>query len=230
MAWTTAQIDALLVAELRRPAVDALLTAAVRASYLTQAQEHWASVINAVAAQIHYGAPTLLVTGDAGLTYTFPNGAEPEGQIELYESKTGRQLLPGAYWDLSKDFVHEGGRIRWTGGRTRTFADGPYARYAVPPTRIADDLSTALELKPEKARPLIAYRAAVLLCQGPLQRDPTGFLAKEQRLWHGDPRMGDHGLLAVLRNQYDSDGLSGVGDISGAYWWRSIDSGEGYGS
>lgn len=187
---------------------------------LTEAQQHWFSVVATHAPEWLYGAPTLLTSSDGGYTYDFPSGVYPVGHIEVLESTRGALLRPGPYWDPGADYTPEGDKIRICCGRTRTFASGPYARYATMPGVI--DASTEPTLEPKEARRLLPYRACALWASQGGLRDPAFYLALEQKAWGGDPNLpGDVGILGGLKTQFFAFGASATPGSGGA-WWRNI--------
>src|SRR5438034_7745415 len=96
---------------------------------LGDAQLHWHDQFAIHFPWLLYSAPTLMVTADGGVTYTFPGGITPQ-KVELYDAVGGRLMIPCAYWNTGGDYVWEGKRIRFPRNGTRSFPDGaPYARF-----------------------------------------------------------------------------------------------------
>lgn len=161
-----------------------------------------------------YGAPTLLSTADSGATYTFGTDADganicPIGHIELRESKTGAMIPPASEWDISTlAFLFESDKIRWPGQKSRTFADGPYARFVTPPALL--NASTAPVLKPLYARELVVYdaaeRAAVRVGQ-----DPTPYGAMFDARW---PE-----ILFAMTTAFHGAGIVATQGGYGGVWW-----------
>src|SRR3990167_6226914 len=149
---------------LNRPSTDEAITDAQYYVMAGDAQRRVVSLLAFHAPEAMYGAPTLLTTADSGATYTFGTDADganisPIGHIELRESKTGAMIPPASEWDISTlAYLFESDKIRWPGQKTRTFADGPYARFVTMPGLL--NASTATTLKPLYARELIVYDAA----------------------------------------------------------------------
>jgi hypothetical protein len=203
----------------RRPDLDHEVDDEEWYSLLTLGQEHWYQTFAVVFPHVLYGAPQKLVTADGGETYTFPSDVWPMGGVEIRASRSGELLTPTVEWGDGGDFVHEGARIRIPSGKTRTFADGPYARYIVPPGVI--DASTQPTLTPAFARVLIGQKAlADWAHRGAGQRDPTYFEALMQKTWEGNPRIaGNAGILAAIQMQYFGgvDVLPGAG-MAGSYF------------
>jgi hypothetical protein len=108
--------------------------------------------------ELNYGAPELMVTADAGKTYTV--ASYPLGHMEIRSARDGYLMRPGPEWDENSDYTPEGQTIRIPGNRTRTFSAGPYASYVPVPTTL--DGSTAPVLKPAFARLLLIPRACYL--------------------------------------------------------------------
>jgi len=191
-----------------------------------KAQQQIARMLASLAPESQYGPPTLLTTADSGETYVFPDVLYSTGNalgvigLELYDRKDGALLNPGPYWDTGSDYVFEYDKIRFAGGRTKTFTDGPFARYAQEP----EELSATVEpvIKPLSARDLIVARAVANWARQGGFQDPRPFEEKENLILWGDQR-GDVGLIASLQA---GDTFGG----SAAYLktptpWRSIDTG-----
>ena len=164
-------------------------------------------------------SPEKLTTADGGYTYSF--AYYPFGHAEIRTSRNGTLLIPGAESDPGADFVQEGQTIRFTNYRARTFADGPYARYAPTPP----DISASQEptLKPAQARALIVYKALELWATKGGYRDPTPYRNMFKVLAWGDPDSpGDVGIVGALRRQFFMQGGNGTGrgtsDLAG---WAS---------
>lgn len=187
---------------------------------LTEGQFRWFEIIATHAPKVLYGAPEKLTTSDSGETYDFASTPFPGGQIELRRSRTGDVLSIGEDWDSGADFTWEGDKLRVPDGQTRSFGDGPYARYIAAPDVI--DASTEPTLKPPAARRLIVYDACANAALRMGSHDPGVFRDLEQRAAWGDPRQpGDVGIIGALKTQVYT------GDVGPARWWRSV-SGNGY--
>ena len=149
---------------LNRPSTDEAITDAQYYVMLGDAQRRVVTLLAFHAPECMYGSPTKLSTADSGATYTFGTDADsanisPVGHIELRESKTGAMIPPASEWEISSlAYLFESDTIRWPGQKTRTFSDGPYARFVTMPTVL--DGSTAPTLKPLYARELLVYDAA----------------------------------------------------------------------
>lgn len=164
----------------------------------------------------NYGAPTLLTTADSGTSYTFGTDIDnanicPIGHIELRESKTGAMIPPASEWDTSTlAFIFNSDTIRWPGQKSRTFSDGPYARFVTPSALL--NASTAPVLKPLYARELIVFdgaeRAAVRVGTDPT---PYGQMF--------DARFPE--VLQTIMTSFSGTGAIAVDGGSGL-WWRSF--------
>lgn len=185
-------------------------------AWLTEAQADWYNVFAAMVPYVLIGAPTAMSTADSGATYTFASAITPL-YVEVYDSATsGKPLRAGAFWDPTADYVWEGNKIRFPQSATKTFTNGPVARYVAPPDVIA--AATAPTLVPAHARLLLVYRAVIAYCERGGHRDPTPFVQGESRFWLGDPLIGRPGLLTTLRTQNPMMGaaaLTGYGELSG---------------
>lgn len=216
--YDAADLLARVKASLNRPTVDEALSDAQIYSFLTEAQMHYTMEFAARWPEIMYGAPTKLTTADNGKTYTFGAGVFPIGMIELKQSLTGPPLRIGAEFDPGADFTLEGDTIRVPGNRSRTFADGPYARFITPPSEISG--STAPTLEPPFARILLVHNAAGR-CAIRLGLDPNPYAAQE-----AEALQRVHETLAT---QYWGSGRAAF-PASHNGWWYGIDTGAGYGS
>lgn len=185
---------------------------------LTEAQSHWFGVIAIHAPWVLVGAPTLLTSSDGGLTYDFPTAPFPGGRIEIRASRDGDLLRPGNEWDNAADYVWEGDRIRIPNGKTRSFANGPYARYIAAPGVIDGDNAPTLE--PAAARILIVYHALALWASRPGSFvDPNTYWELERRAAWGSG--GEAGLIPTLKTQLYGHGLGSHADAP-QVWWRSM--------
>lgn len=212
-----ADLLARLKATLQRPTTDDATTDAQLYTLLSNAQRKVLQMMAAHVPWVNYAAPEKLTTADSGATYTF--AYYPLGHAEIRESRTGALLQPVPEWSNLWGYVQEGQTIRWPNGQTRTFADGPYARYCREPDVISG--SVAPILKPDYARLGIVYEAAAdWAMQGGL-RDPSAYLLQAQRFLWGDANTPGHlGLIPSLKQQYAFQG----GQIpDSGRWWISPD-------
>ena len=207
-----------------RSDTDESISDATKYILLEQAQKHVYGVFAVHVPEVLYGAPAKLTTADSGLTYTFPNSDFPSGNVEIRASRNGALLIPTTDWG-DGDYVWEGNLIRTPNGKTRTYADGPYARYVVPAGTL--DASNAPTLSPAKARILILYYALYMWAErgaGMNQVDPNRYLGLYQSELSGDQRIpGDIGILGELKRQGYGSGATAL-DIAGP-WHRSTDLG-----
>lgn len=169
------------------------------------------------------GAPTLMTTSDSGETYQFASSVFGIGGVEIRSSRNGDLLRAGPEWDAGADYTPEGSQIRIPNGKTKTWSDGPYARYISPPGDIA--AATEPTLTPAFARVLILYYGLYLWAnRGGGIRDPNHWLGLYQNALSGDPRVpGDVGVIGTLKKQYFASGVAAV--PAEQAWWRSHDLG-----
>lgn len=224
--WSSAELKRKFLNTIKRPDSDEDLleadgvTSAVW-DLLSEAQDYWMEILASTFPDANYGAPVQLTTADGGLTYTFGNDLEarpifPMGHLEIRETRNGRLLIPSADWG-NGDFVIEGDRIRIPNGKTRTFSNGPWARFVSPPTKISATVEPVM--KPARARKLIVLRAAIIWATNGNLRDPAGWERQEAVTW---------GVIAnALATQFHLQGAPAVDDDSDD-WWKTIDTGAGY--
>jgi hypothetical protein len=217
--WDAADLLARSKRLLNRPTSDQGMTDADWYAFLTEGQAKWFEIIATHAPHVLYGDPEQLTTADGGETYDFASTPFPGGHIEVRQSRSGPVLRIGQDWEASADFTWEGDKLRVPDGQSRTFSDGPFARYVAAPAVI--DASTAPTLKPPAARLLIVYDALAHAAVRMGTHDPATFRDLEQRAAWGDPRNpGDVGIIGTLKTQI----YPGAG--TGRWWLRT--SGEGY--
>lgn len=209
-----------------RPSVDESISSAEIYNLLSAGQAHIYGMFAIHFPEILYGAPTIMTTADGGYTYQFASSVFPFGNVEIRSSRNGNLMIPGADWDGNADYVWEGSQIRIPNHRTRTFNDGPYARYIASPTDIS--ASTQPSLVPAFARSLILFYALYLWSErggGVNQADPNRFLGMFQSAWAGDPRLnGDVGILGMLARQGYGSGMAAT-SVQQAWWKGSPDLG-----
>ena len=199
-----------------RPDTDGDLTEPRAYAWLNDAHREVFAEVCAHVPHLNYGAPELMTSSDGGTTYFLAPSLEWVGRIEVYDRLGGRKLVPGPYWSDSADYVLEGPRsIRIPGNRTRTFADGPYVRYAQKPAEF--DESTLPSLQPTEALQAVVYLAAAKWARAGGYRDPAPYETEYRAiLWGRDGGMT--GILATAKQQEDTDVMEGA-------WWRSGDLG-----
>jgi hypothetical protein len=216
--YDSADLLARFIRQARLPATREAPTDADIYAYLTDAQLYWYEQIAVHVPQFLWGSPTKLATSDRGRTYALP--AATLGTLLLRESARGDAILPAM--EVGGDgYVLAGQTIRWPDDESRTFADGPYARWVAMPDVVNASAQPTL---PARARPLMLYRALYLWASEPTSgADPNAFLNLEQEKWSGRPDdVSDVGLLGALKNEY----FAGMDDrYSGGRWWRSPDLG-----
>ena len=219
---TSAQLLAYCKFKAARPTVDKEVSDTQWYILLSLAQEAWYGTFAQIFPAILYGDPTKMVTSD-NKVFTFADSVFPIGEVEIRDGRNGELLLPTVEWSEQGDFVPEGSQIRIPGNRTRTFTDGPYARYITPAGDI--DADTEPTLVPAFARVLIACEALIEFAErGYGQRDPDFFKELKQRHWEGDPQIAGSGILATLEGQYFGSGAAASENSVGP-WYRSSDLG-----
>ena len=144
----------------RRPATDQALTDPVWYGFLSDAPAEVYPRLFSCFPDLGFTAPALLVTADAGRTYTFGLDAAgdrlfPFGHVEIYPSLTA---IPDDPLIPNEDFLMEGGRIRMLNNRPRTFPAGPYWRGALVPDATIDAANPP-QLYPKSARLLLVWKA-----------------------------------------------------------------------
>lgn len=200
---------------LRLPALDQPEVDAAIYQALEEAQTHWMAVLAALVPEANYTIEKL-TTSDGGYTYG-PMAGEPlGGHLELAGTRGGQPLFPSTDWGYG-DFVIEGQSIRIPGNRTRTFSDGPWARYVKAPGLL--DATTQPVIKPAYIRLLLVQRAAAIYARNTEGRNPQPYIDEETRLWQGDRRLGGIGFLDQLKTQYFGQGAQSVVH-DGAPWYQ----------
>lgn len=193
---------------------DELWTATRLYQFLADAQETVYGELAPVAPHAFIGAPQQLVTADAGVTYTYPDGAYPFGHVEVYAQETGgRTLYATTYGNAGGDFVFEGALIRTPGNRSRTYRTGPWARYTAFPTRLSASVEPSLS--PPPARELILFKAlehAAEVSAGAL--DPLPWATKYQQ--------ARQRWVTLWQTQYQSAGMAALTSPNGP-WWLGLD-------
>lgn len=209
--FDSADLLSRLRTRLARPAAaqDQALPDAALYQFLGDAQRRVVELLSAHAPEAMLGSLTKLTTSDNGATYTFGAdtdatlGASPIGGLVLLASKNGPIIPMAAEWDTGTDrFLWDAvnGVIRWPNQRSRSFADGPYARWVAMPGVI--DASTEPTLRPKSARDLIVYEAAALAAER-LGMDATVHRAAFDRRWAE--------VLLALKTQFLGSGGRALG-------------------
>ena len=217
--WDSADLLQRVRDLLNRPTIDQLFDDPKIYRWLTEAEAYWKPIIVAHYPDEMWSAPTLMTPAVDGKTFDFPVGVTDPIRFEVLESLTGLPLKRGAFWDPGSDYVLESGRIRITGGRSRSFIDGaPYVRYITAPGDI--DASTESTINPPRLRALLAYGAAEMACRsGAAWGDPSYFEERAQTLAWGSPNVGDVGLIGQLKTIDHRGGMASLeGSRPWAYW------------
>ena len=175
---------------------------------LTNAQKRMVHLFAAHAPQTLYGPSEKLQTTDGGYTYTF--AYYPFGHAEIRESRSGAILYPVPEWgNDANGYVMEGQTIRWPDGSARTFADGPYARYAKVAGQVTATTQPSL---PDDFRPAMIYDAAREWATQGGNQDPTPYKDLLQSFLWGDPNTPGHvGLIPALKTQVNFQGARSIG-------------------
>lgn len=212
----SADLLARVKADLNRPTTDEALGDPQLYSYLTEAQQRVMMRIAQNCPEAMLSAPTKLTTADAGLTYSFGTDVDTNaifafGGVEIRSSPKGRVILPGSDWDdTTERFIFDGSVIRWPGQRTRTFTDGPYARFMTPPNVVASGSQPVLV--PRFARILMVYDACARASRR-LKQDYTIYEDLFDDRWM-------HEVLPSMLKQYHGQGLMANSDIT-TLWFRN---------
>lgn len=203
---------------INRPSTDEALTSTEIYAFLGEAQQRVVGLFAMHAPEAMYGAPTLMSTADSGATYTFGSDAatggniSPIGHVEIRESPTGAMIPPGSEWDTgTQTYLFESDKIRWPGQKTRTFSDGPYARFITMPGLL--NASNAPTLKPIFARELLVFDAAERSAVR-LGMDPTPY----GQMF--DARFPE--ILMSVVSAFSGAGRTAVAGDGGGVWWRSF--------
>jgi hypothetical protein len=201
----------------RRPGTDEDITDPIWYEKLAEAQVQWMGELAALVPEPNYSAPEQLTSPDGGFTYTL--AAEPlGGHLELRATRGGLVLLPGTDWG-DGDFVLEGQIIRIPGGRSRSFPNGPWARYVKAPGVL--DATNQPVMKPAFARLLLPPTACYLFALEGGIRDPGHYEKLMQERWSGNPNLpGTGGILQTLKTQFFAAGQAAVVSAN-LPWWRN---------
>lgn len=208
----------------RRPSTDTTWLDAAVYGLLTEAQIHVVHLIAAHVPQAMYGAPELMTTADGGKTYTIPgvvSAGRPPLAVSVRASPSGRLLFSGAEWEAGADFcIDAEGTIRIPDGRTRSFSNGPYARYILEPGTL--DGSNAPTVRPKSAGQLVVFNALYrwACIPGATEQDPGYFDQLFNKEAWGDPSTGETGILNGLKLQFNE---AGERLPAGGVWYRSAD-------
>lgn len=191
---------------------------------MTEAEREWVGTMAAQYPYLMMGAPALMSSEDSGLTYHLTASATPLA-IQVFDAPNGSLLRPGAFWDSDAGYVWEGERIRFPKNATRTFANGPYARYVAQPTAALSATAT-MTLKPDYARILVVYRTLAKWASIGNLGDPSVWERRERQAWMGDPQSpGDVGILGALKLQnpfYGAASYSNAESTTGLDMLRTV--------
>lgn len=200
-----------------RPTTDALMADADWYAFLSEGQEVLVGMIASAVPEAMLTVPTKLVSADGGYTYPFASSQYPLG-VSVYGSLKD---IPWSPLVLGSDYTWEGDLLRMTGGRSQTFADGPYAQY-VPEVgaSVTIDASNPPIVFPLAARRwLIPYALEQFSYRA--KQDPTPWLTKQALVWDGNPASpSDVGVQGQLKLAVQRRGRA-----EAQPWWRSADLG-----
>lgn len=196
-AWDASDLLVRVKLYAARPATDESMSDGQWYALMTEAERELVALYAAQVPHVLMGAPALMSTEDSGLTYHLTASATPLA-LQVFDAPNGSLMRPGAYWDADAGYVWEGTRIRFPRGATRTFADGPYARYVAQPVT-ALSASATITLAPDYTRILMVYRTLAKWASIGDLRDPTVWENRERKAWYGEPLTGDVGILGALK-------------------------------
>jgi hypothetical protein len=150
-------------------------------SWLTQAEQYWKPKLAAEYPYAMMTPPTLMLTSDGGVTFTFPNETAPLA-VEIYSSLVGDRMRVGQYADTGADYVWQVSSIRMPSNQPQGFSDGaPYARYVTSPGTI--DANTDSTMLPAFTRQLLVDRALIYWATRGGLRDASPFEKREKETW-----------------------------------------------
>jgi hypothetical protein len=224
-AWDGPDCLRRLKYDARRPAVDAAITDPMWYDWLTQSQEEVYGDLFTRFPDFGYSAPQALVTADGGLTYTFGVDSSgdpiwPWGHVELYWTL---QSIPDSPMEPGVDFLFEGGRIRFPGGRSRSFgAGGPWARFVADPA-VAIDATHPPLLMPKSTRILLLDKTLERFAARP----GSGLNPKTFSDRYANHLIKAWEKYATMYNMAGSQAAGAEGLTGG--WWQSADVGTGDG-
>jgi hypothetical protein len=181
-----------------RPASDETMSDGAWYATMTEAEREWVGIMAAQFPNLMMGAPEKMSSTDSGATYYFSASATPLA-VQIFDGLNGNLMLPGTNWDDSSRYIWEGNRIRFPRGQTRTFGDGPYARYVKQPT-VALSATATMTLAPDYARILVIYRTLSKWASMGDLRNAEVWDRREALAWTGNPNTpGDVGILGTLK-------------------------------
>lgn len=222
-AWDASDLLVRVKLYAARPATDEDMSDGQWYALMTESEREWVGIMASQYPYLMMGAPVLMSSEDSGLTYHLTSSATPLA-IQVFDAPNGSLMRPGAYWDADAGYVWEGVRIRFPRNATRTFADGPYARYVAQPTAALSAAAT-MTLQPDYARILVVYRTLAKWASRGDLRDPTVWERREQQAWIGNPAAGDAGILGMLKLSnpfYGAASYGNAGSTSGLDMLRTV--------
>ncbi len=209
--WDSRDLLARCKLERRRPSIDEF-TDDDWYTLLTEAEAYWKPVLAMQSPHYMMSAPMLMGTEDGGMTYRLPGDEVDPMYMEIYRSLQGEEMAAGSYGDVSADYVSEGGgRIRMTGGRSVTFANGPYARFVAAPGPI--NTNTDSTILPKRARILLVHHACENQASAGGHEDPQVYRDRAIRDYAG--------IQATLKRSHKMAGQTPyLGGDNTYAWWR----------
>lgn len=226
MTWlTSADLLEMFRDQTKRPTTDAAWSDARVYRYLSRGQVAVYADLMAAFPRLLMGAPHLMETTDAGLTYHSTvddsNGTPiyPFGHAEVYVAPNGvlsRELYGTSYGSNDGGVVFEGNRVRLPRGDANPYTDSVYLRCVQMPEAIS--ASTEPSLQPPFLRELIVWKAGELFALSGGRMDPTPYREGYASVWRGNGQLGSTGFLGMLTTQYRR---SNDAALVGVKWWRA---------
>ena len=144
----------------RRPATDMAVDDDMWFDWLTEAQAQVFHDLFSRYPQLQTSAAVLMTSSDGGYTYTFGTDVDGEPLYPMGFAQIFPDLrsIPDSPLMAGVDYEVEGYLIRIPGGRPRSFAAGPYARFVTMPDQ-AISLDANPLLFPKEARMLLVWKA-----------------------------------------------------------------------
>ena len=166
----------------RRPATDTAVTDDMWYDFLTEAQVEVFADLFTRFPDAQWSAPVRLTSSDGGYTYDFgeddvADPIYPMGMTVIYPDL---RSIPDSPLIYGEDYELEGYVLRIPGNRSRTFPNGPYARFVSrPDIAISADANPALF--PKETRMLLVWKALQSWASRPGSgADPTYYAAQYQ--------------------------------------------------
>jgi hypothetical protein len=144
----------------RRPATDTAVTDDMWYDWLTEAQTEVFQDLFSRYPALQTSAAVQMTSPDGGYTYTFGTDADgdplyPMGWTQIFPNQ---RSIPDAPLVNGVDYEVEGYLIRMPNGSSRTFLNGPYARFVTMPDAAVTEDANPL-LFPKEARILLVWKA-----------------------------------------------------------------------